>query len=152
MPVRAPDLLARSLVEDTVIRMFVATDERNWPLVESCFTNPVTLDMTSMAGGSPAPMAPRQLATAWAEGFRLLDHVHHQVGNFQTELEDERAHVRCYGIAFHYRAATAAASKSRTFVGTYELDLLAQAERWLISKLKFNLKFIDGNRELEKGS
>jgi hypothetical protein len=64
MPVPAPDLLARSLVEDTVIRMFVATDERNWPLVESCFTNPVTLDMTSMAGGSPAPMAPRQVAIA----------------------------------------------------------------------------------------
>lgn len=95
-------------------------------------------------------MAPRQAAAAWAESFRLLDHVHHQVGNFQTELDGKRAHVRCYGIAFHYRAGIAAASKSRTFVGTYELDLLAQAQRWLISKLKFNLKFIDGNRELEK--
>jgi hypothetical protein len=60
--------------------------------------------------------------------------------------------VRCYGIAFHYRAAIAAASKSRTFVGTYELDLLAHAQRWLISKLKLNLKFIDGNRELEKAT
>src|SRR5271170_2834219 len=35
MPVPAPDLTARSLAEDTVIRMFVATDERNWPLLES---------------------------------------------------------------------------------------------------------------------
>jgi hypothetical protein len=35
-------------------------------------------------------------------------------------------------------------------VGTYELDLVAQAGRWLISRLKFNLKFIDGNRELQK--
>ncbi len=150
MPVPAPDLPARSLVEDTVIRMFVATDARNWPLLESCFTIPFILDMTSMAGGSPAQMSPREVANAWAEGFRLLDHVHHQVGNFQTELDEEHAHVRCYGIAFHYRAAIAAAAKSRTFVGTYELDLVAQAGRWLISRLKFNLKFIDGNRELEK--
>jgi hypothetical protein len=105
-----------------------------------------------MAGGSPAQMTPRQVANAWSEGFRLLDHVHHQVGNFQTELAHERAHVRCYGIAFHYRAGIAAASKSRTFVGTYELDLVAQAGRWLIAKLKFNLKFIDGNRELEKAT
>jgi hypothetical protein len=50
------------------------------------------------------------------------------------------------------RAAIAAEAKSRTFVGTYELHLVAQAGSWLISQLKFNLKFIDGNRELEKST
>ena len=48
------DLVIRQQVEDAVIRMFVATDERDWPTVESCFTDPFILDMTSMAGGSPA--------------------------------------------------------------------------------------------------
>jgi hypothetical protein len=150
MSVLSPDPAARCAVEDTVIRMFVATDERNWPVLESCFTNPFTLDMTSMAGGSPAAMSPRQVAAAWAEGFRRLDHVHHQVGNFQTAVQTTSAHVRCYGIAFHYRAAISTAAKSRTFVGTYEIELVPRAAEWLIAKLKFNLKFIDGNRELEK--
>ncbi|HEY7996553.1 MAG TPA: hypothetical protein VIE14_06770, partial [Steroidobacteraceae bacterium] len=58
--------------------------------------------------------------------------------------------VRCYGIALHYRAAIAAAAKSRTFVGTYEFALVLQGSAWRIEKLRFNLKFIDGNRELEK--
>ena len=144
------DPALRARVEDTVIRMFVATDERNWPLVQSCFTDPFTLDMSSVSGAAPALSSVREVTRMWAEGFRALDHVHHQVGNFQTRLEGTRAAVRCYGIAFHYRGAIQTAPKSRTFVGTYEFGLVLEAAEWRIEALKFNLKFIDGNRELEK--
>jgi hypothetical protein len=146
------DLVVRQQVADTVIRMFTATDERDWPVLESCFTDPFVLDMTSMTGGSPATMTPRQVANAWAEGFKLLDHVHHQVGNFRTTVEGERANVRCYGIAYHYRAKISAAMKTRVFVGTYDIELTMRSGRWCISLLKFNLKFIDGNLELEKAA
>jgi hypothetical protein len=152
MPIRPEDLMSRTEVEDAVIRMFVATDERDWPAVESCFTEPLTLDMTSMVGGSPATMTPRQVANAWAEGFKTLDHVHHQVGNFQTRVDGQRATVRCHGVAFQYRAGIAAAVKSRTFVGTYEIELSRHSDRWLINRLTFKLKFIDGNLELEKAA
>lgn len=152
MPVRPEELVLRQQVEDAVIRMFVATDERDWPTVESCFTDPFVLDMTSMVGGSPATMTPHQVASAWAEGFKALDHVHHQVGNFRTSVNGQQAKVQCYGVAFHYRAGIAAAVKSRSFVGTYELELSAQSGQWRISKFKFNLKFIDGNLELEKAT
>jgi hypothetical protein len=152
MPVSPEDLVSRQQVEDAVVRLFVATDERDWPTVESCFTEPFVLDMTSMVKGSPAMMTPRQVAEAWAEGFKTLDHVHHQVGNFRTRVEGQRAHVSCYGVAFHYRAGITAQAKTRTFVGTYDLDLSAQAGCWRISKFKFNLKFIDGNLELEKAT
>ena len=146
------DLVVRQNVEDAVVRMFVATDERDWPTLESCFTDPFVLDMTSMVGGSPAAMTPRQVATAWAEGFKTLDHVHHQVGNFRMTVDGETAKVRCYGIAYHYRAKISAPEKSRVFVGTYDIDLVARSDRWRIGLLKFNLKFIDGNLELEKAT
>jgi len=42
---------SRLAIEDVVVRMFVATDERDWNALEACFTDPVTLDMTSMIGG-----------------------------------------------------------------------------------------------------
>jgi SnoaL-like domain len=147
---RADELAARLAVEDMVTRMFVATDERDWPTVESCFTEPFILDMTSMVGGSPASMTPRQVSSTWADGFKTLDHIHHQIGNFRTVINGSHAKVRCYGIAFHYRASIALDMKSRTFVGTYEIDLSSQSDGWRISRLKFNLKFIDGNLELEK--
>jgi hypothetical protein len=152
MPINLEDLAARQQVEDTVVRMFVATDERDWPAVESSFTDPFILDMTSMIGGSPASMTPRQVAEAWADGFKSLDQVHHQVGNFRTTVDGPRATVRCYGVAYHYRGAIAAPVKSRRFVGTYEIELSEQAGRWLIGVFTFQLKFIDGNLELDKAT
>jgi hypothetical protein len=149
----SPDVLGtRQEVEDVVVKMFVATDERDWPTLESCFTDPFVLDMTSMIGGAPAAMTPRQVAAAWAEGFKPLSHVHHQVGNFQTAVSGSTATVRCYGIALHYRSGITAEAKARTFVGTYELELTYREHGWRINRLKFNLKFIDGNLELEKAT
>ena len=145
------DLAIRQAVEDAVVRMFVATDERDWPMLESCFTNPFTLDMTSMVGGEPLTMTPQQVAQAWAEGFKPLDHVHHQIGNLQTEVLGAHANVKCYGVAFHHRAR-ASVLKSRVFVGTYELALVAADMNWLIKRLVFRLKFIDGNLQLEKSA
>lgn len=153
MPVSpsAVELATRVAAEDAVVQMFVATDERDWPRIEDCFTSPFTLDMTSMTGGAPAVMTPSQVAQAWSAGFEPLDHVHHQVGNFRTEINGDRALVKCYGVAFHHRRQ-APGVKSRVFVGTYELHLRADPDRWRIDRLVFKLKFIDGNLDLEKSS
>jgi len=64
MPTRSVDLASRLAVEDTVVAMFVATDQRDWAALKACFTAPFTLDMTSMVGGSPASMTPGQVANA----------------------------------------------------------------------------------------
>jgi hypothetical protein len=149
MPVSADALVTRLAVEDAVVRMFVATDERDWPALRGCFTDPFILDMTSMVGGAPASMSPEQVAQAWALGFEPLDHVHHQVGNFRTTVTGTQALVRCHGVAFHHRSA-AAGLKSRIFVGTYEFVLVARDELWQITHFIFRLKFIDGNLQLEQ--
>lgn len=147
---RSENLSTRLEAEDHVVRMFVATDERDWTTLEACFTEPFILDMTSMVGGEPAHLTPRQVAEAWAKGFEPLSSVHHQVGNFRTTLiaRDETS-VRCYGVALHHRDDVAPESGTRRFVGTYEIDLHRQGEEWRISRLKFLLKFIDGNVHLE---
>ncbi len=46
----------------------------------------------------------------------------------------------------------ASESKTRRFVGTYELTLENAATGWRITHLKFLLKFIDGNLSLESAS
>ena len=129
--------------------MFVATDERDWQTLKDCFTHPFVLDMTSMVGGEPATMSPQQVADAWADAFQPVDHVHHQIGNIRTKLAGDQALVKCYGVAFHH-LANAHGVKSRVFVGTYELTLGNATGKWLISRLVFKLKFIEGNLELEK--
>jgi hypothetical protein len=144
----APESARRQAVEDAVVRMFVATDERDWSTLQDCFTSSLTLDMTSMVGGDPSVLTPQQLAHAWAEGFKSLDAVHHQIGNVRTTLDGDSAVVRCYGVAFHHRRT--AGIKTRVFVGTYELKLQYADGVWRIDQLVFKLKFIDGNLKLEE--
>ncbi|HEU5310182.1 MAG TPA: nuclear transport factor 2 family protein [Candidatus Eisenbacteria bacterium] len=144
------DLEERLAVQDLAIRLFVATDRRDWPVVEECFTDPLTLDMTSVAGGEPSSLRPSDVTRAWADGFQALDHVHHQAGNFQVELDGESARLHCYGVALHHRTRIQTAAKTRVFVGTYDMTLRRQQGRWKIAMLRFNLKFLDGNLELEK--
>ena len=149
MPFSPEQFATRVEVEDQVVKMFVATDERDWKALEACFMDSFVLDMSSMVGGSPLNMTPRQVASAWAEGFKPLTHVHHQIGNLRTKVANGAATVWCYGIALHHRSTVATDAKSRRFVGSYEVDLKATAGGWRISRLQFNLKFIDGNLQLE---
>jgi hypothetical protein len=37
-------------------------------------------------------------------------------------------------------------------VGTYEFDLIREDAAWKISRLKFLVKFVEGNRQLENAS
>lgn len=152
MPFAPEEVATRLEVEDQVVKMFVATDERDWPALEACFMDPFILDMSSMVGGDPVSMTPQQVASAWAEGFKPLTHVHHQIGNLRTKVANGAATVRCYGIALHHRSTVVSDAKSRRFVGSYEIDLKATASGWRISRLQFNLKFIDGNLQLESAT
>lgn len=145
-----PNALAdRQDIEDTVVRLFVATDRRDWASFEACLADMVILDMTSVTGGEPLHMTPTDFIAGWASGLAAIDHVHHQVGNFQVDVDGDRATAFCYGIAFHHREKIASAAKSRTFVGSYDIHLTRTRGRWRIDLFRFNLKFVEGNRELE---
>lgn len=142
-------LSARQDVEDVVVRLFVATDRRDWASVEACLADMVLLDMTSVVGGEPAHLNASEVVAVWTKGLEPIDHVHHQVGNFQIDVDQDRASAFCYGIAFHYREKISSPSKSRTFVGSYDVHLARTEGKWRIELFRFNLKFIEGNRDLE---
>jgi hypothetical protein len=134
-------------VVDTAVALFVATDRRDWKTVEGCFADSVLFDMTSLAGGAPAHLTPRQIADAWAEGLAPLEAIHHQAGNFQVTLRESDADLFCYATATHYRRV-ASGRNTRTFVGSYDFHLLRDGARWHIDAFRFNLKYLDGNLEL----
>jgi hypothetical protein len=121
-------LRERQEIEDVVIRVFVATDRRDWASVEACLAEMVILDMTSLAGGEPLHVKPIDVIAAWKGGLEPIDQVHHQVGNFQIDVDGNRATAFCYGVAYHYRENISSPSKSRMFVGSYD-DRLEVADR-----------------------
>jgi hypothetical protein len=142
-------LLLRDQVIDRLNTLFIATDEREWSTVKACFAPTVHFDMTSLAGGEPVILTPDAIAQAWEQGLASLEAVHHQAGNYRVHVDGDEAHAFCYGIALHFRR-TRSGRNTRTFVGTYDCRLRIIGGEWRITSFRFNLKFLDGNIELEK--
>lgn len=139
----------RERIIETVNRLFIYTDKRDWQKVEALFAPRILFDMTSLAGGQPETTTPRAIVDGWDKGLKALKAVHHQAGNFLVDIKNNEASVFCYGIAMHY-LPNRTNRNTRTFVGSYDIHLEKQNEEWKIDRFKFNLKFIDGNTELEK--
>lgn len=134
-------------VIDTINRLFIATDAREWDRVQLCFSPVVRMDMSSV-GGPAKDMIPAEITAMWDEGLKPLKAIHHQAGNHTVELDGERATAFCYGIASHY-LPNASGHNTRTFVGSYDFALLKTADAWVITMMRFTLKYIDGNQNLE---
>ena len=146
------DLLQQLLDKDAVIhtlnRLFISTDNRDWAAVASCFAPEVQFDMTSLASGEPSTLTPQQIVAAWEQGLSHLEAVHHQAGNYVVSVDGETAEAFCYGTASHY-LPNESGENTRTFVGSYDFHLVKEDEGWRIAAFKFNLKYLEGNANLE---
>jgi hypothetical protein len=142
-------MMEKDRVIETVNRLFISTDNRDWSGVKALFASRVLFDMTSLAGGLPANITPQEIVDGWDRGLKALKAIHHQAGNFLVEVRGSEATVFCYGVAWHY-LPNKTSRNTRTFVGSYDVHLVQQDGEWRIDRFKFNLKFIDGNPDLEK--
>lgn len=133
--------------EQIVTGLFIATDERNWQQVESSFSDEVLLDYSSMNGNPASKLTPNQIITAWKGILPGFEHTHHQLGNFRSSVEGNKAEVFCYGTASHY--LNDAEGNLWIVVGTYDFELeQKQDDHWKITSMKFNFKYQDGNTSL----
>ena len=149
---RQEDPLRRLLEKDAVIttlnRLFRSVDDKDWKQAEVCLAPHVLLDVTSLAGGEPENTTGAAIVDGWREGLGHLEAIHHQAGNYEVEVHGEAATATCYGIAYHY-LPNPSGENTRVFVGTYNFHLEKTGGRWRIDRFTFNLKFIDGNQNLE---
>ena len=143
-------LLEEKSAIEMVNRLFVSTDNRDWDAVKDVFAAEVRFDMTSMVGGEPVTMTPADIVAAWDKGLKPLKAIHHQTGNYFINVEQNTADAFCYGIASHY-LPNKTNRNTRTFVGSYNFHLVKNGANWQIDEFKFNLKYIDGNPNLEAG-
>ncbi|HEU0030028.1 MAG TPA: nuclear transport factor 2 family protein [Kofleriaceae bacterium] len=127
----------RDEIVETIHRLFIATDDRDWAGVREVLSPKVHFDMTSLVGGSPETRTPVEIADGWKTGLAAIDHVHHQAGNFLVDITGDEATAFCYAVAYHHTAAML-----RRFVGSYDFHLV-RTDRWRIDVFKFNVKFVD---------
>lgn len=133
-------------VNATIANLFIATDNRDWAKVETIFADQVELDYSSMTGNPAVILTPKQITDGWKTILPGFTHTHHQIGNVITKNEQSKAVVFCYGTATHFLEDVN--GSVWTVVGSYNFDLLKVIDNWRISKMKFNYKFQDGNKDL----
>jgi hypothetical protein len=129
-------------------RLFICTDNKDWVCVRDVFAPEVLFDMTSLAGGRPETKTPQQIAAMWEQGLKPIQAIHHQAGNYQVTVNGNEADLFCYGIAYHY-LPNPTNQNTRVFVGSYNYHMVKGDGGWKIDRFKFNLQFIDGNKDLE---
>ena len=133
-------------INQSVSQLFIATDQGDWSTVEASFADEVRLDYSSMSGQPAAVLTPQQITTAWKGILPGFTHTHHQLGNFITTLNGDKAQVFCYGTATHFLEDES--GNIWTVVGSYDFDLELQEGGWKISAMTFNFKYQDGNSAL----
>ena len=136
----------REVVIEAVTTVFVATDNRDWDTVRSCFTDTVLFN-TGLTCGEPVMIAKERIVEAWANALEDLQAIQHQVGNFIVTREPDGVSVFCYGIAYHYLPERSNRN-TKIFVGSYTLHLVKPEETWKIDKFTFHEKFVAGNTHL----
>jgi SnoaL-like domain len=142
-------LQAREEILDALNDLFVGTDAREWDRVRAVLAPTVRFDVKSLTGAEPTTLGSEEIISGWERGLRPIRAVHHQTGNFRVRVSGDEADAFCYGIASHY-LPNVSGRNTRVFVGSYDFHLRRENGRWRIDLFRFNLKYIDGNLELEK--
>ncbi|WP_459209272.1 nuclear transport factor 2 family protein [Aquimarina rhabdastrellae] len=135
-----------TVIQETVSKLFISSDNSNWDEVEDLFASKVTLDYSSMNGNPATVLEPSQITDAWKTVLPGFKYTHHQLGNFITKQDQDKAHVYCYGTATHYLEDKG--GNIWTVVGSYDIDLKKEEHKWQVTAMKFNFKYQDGNTTL----
>lgn len=135
-------------IEETITKLFIKTDEKDWAAVQGVFAPSVKFDMSSLTGAAQTTLTPQAITAIWEKGLKPIPVIHHQAGNFRFQVDGDSAEAHCYGIAFHYRPV-ASHHNTRTFVGSYDFHLLRADHTWKIDSFRYNSQFVDGNLKLD---
>lgn len=141
------ELADRFAVQDLLVTMFTATDERRWDAVAAAFGDKVTLDYTSLSGGEPGVLSGREIADGWSAALGGLDATHHLTGNYLIEVEGDRATARFAATATH-RLADVHAGSLWTLGARYHAELRRDGQQWHITALTLTAVWGDGNQAI----
>ena len=104
--------------------------------------------MTSLGATDVTIKTSEEICDEWSTGFKDLDAVHHQSGNFMIDLQEQTATAKVHAIASHYKK-NAKEGLTREFVGSYDFHFTKTDNAWRMDSFKFNLKYMSGNLELK---
>ncbi len=133
-------------IEAKIRELFSQTDAWNWDAVAACFAPQVLLDYSSMTGAEATTLSPAEIIAAWSSVLPGFESTQHQIGQFQINVNGERAIASLRGLATHFLPL--AADPIWAVVGSYDFELQLLDGVWKVSLMRFNFQQQVGNTDL----
>jgi hypothetical protein len=96
-----------------------------------------------MTGRPAIVISSEKIIEGWKGFLPGFDMTHHQISDFKVNQKDDAAQIRFFGKADHYIN-----KDSWTVEGTYDTELIKAANKWKVTKFKFNLQKQSGDTSL----
>ncbi|MET7346170.1 nuclear transport factor 2 family protein [Streptomyces sp. NPDC087866] len=143
----AQSVVAKYAVAETCTLMAVYADRREWDKLGALFADKVLLDYTSLNGGEPVRLTPKEITEAWTATLSSYDSTQHLLANQLVALDGDRAMCTASFQATH-RLAAAHGASLWTLGGDYRWELARSGDRWLIDTVVMTAAWGDGNQGL----
>ncbi|MFF7339715.1 nuclear transport factor 2 family protein [Streptomyces sp. NPDC008163] len=147
MPETTESLAAKHAATETCTRMAVQADRREWDQLGTLFADKVLLDYTSLNGGEPVHLRPKEITDAWTATLSGYDSTQHLLANQLVDLAGDRAVCTASFQATH-RLAAAHGASLWTLGGDYRWELVRSGDSWLIDTVVMTATWGDGNYAL----
>lgn len=121
----------------------LAVDLADYDLAMRAFAPKITIDYTSLWGGSPQQMTPAELMTVWRGIVPGFDATRHEIADVTVEIAGDKARASAFVDGRHYLGG-----KVWRPVGTYDWQIEKIAGEWKVTKMTFNLTEEIGDRAL----
>lgn len=135
----------RAEIIDTVNRIGILSDRRDWTAVQKCFTKQVKFDYTSLNGGEPTTLAAATQVQQWADFFsKTFKNTQHLVGSHAVTLNGNTATCIAHCQAHHTYL-----NSSKTawlLAGTYDYELVKSSNGWKVQTMKMTALWETGDR------
>lgn len=127
-------------------RYSTALDERDWPLLRTCFLE----DAVAVYDGIGECAGVDAVEQVCRRALTPLDRSHHLLGNVVIVVDGDEATAQCYLHAQHVRAG-AAGGDLYVVAGRYSDRLVRTADGWRIAHRRLETWWTDGNPAVVTG-
>ena len=135
--------MEKDKIIQTFSAVFAGADERDWAKVQNAMAANVLLDYSSLSGNPAATLSSEKIIETWKGFLPGFDRTHHQLSEFEVEINQAVANVHCRGKADHFIG-----KEAWTVEGTYDGELEVKNSNWVVTKLAFHLTRQTGNTTL----
>lgn len=132
---------------DTLYRFAQGIDLREWDTLRSVFADEITVDYTSYRGGEPTVMAADGWVAKAQRRFATMTATQHSMTNPRVAGIGDTAACRMY-VEAHHVAVVDGREEHCRIGGEYRDELRLIEERWLITTLRLDVRWYQGNRDV----